>query len=218
MAAQRRPASYVALERLGRQRLSRHFEMRNFLYSEIASHYGRANVPDDPELMLAAGRRLAEDLLEPLVETFGPVDIRSGFRSADLNHFGATEVKPQKCASNERTRAGHIWDQRDAAGRMGACVSVGIPWFAPQYNAGRDWRDLAWWLHDHLTFHEVWFFPRNAVFNLTWREDPERRILSYIAPKGLLAGAGREPEPGRAGRYADFPPFRGISYPGIPGG
>lgn len=216
MTRPRRPSSYIALERLGRQRLSRHFELRNFFHSEIASHYGRQNVPDDPALMLAAGQRLARDLLEPLVETFGPIDIRSGYRSPELNDFGATKVRPQKCASNARTRAGHIWDQRDGAGRMGACVSVGIPWFAPQFNAGRDWRDLAWWLFDHLNFHEVWFFPQNAVFNLTWREMPERRVLSYIAPRGLLVGQGRPPDPDRARRHADFPPFRGLRYPPIP--
>jgi hypothetical protein len=208
----RRPGSYTSLEALGRVRLSRHFEMRNFLCSEIGNVHGRPNIADDPDLAIAAGRALATALLEPLVETFGPVDIRSGYRSAALNHFGATAVRPQKCAANARTRAGHIWDLRDAAGRMGACVSVGIPWFAPQYAAGRDWRDLAWWLFDHLDFHEVWFFPKNAVFNLTWREaDRERRILSYIAPRGRLA-----PEPDHARRYADFPPFRGIRYPAIP--
>ena len=83
-----------------------------------------------------------------------------------------------------------------------------IPWFATRYNAGRDWRDLAWWLFDHIDFHELYFFPKNAAFNLWWREEPERRILSYIAPKGGLALPGRAPDPARSERYGDFPPFR----------
>ena len=91
----RRPRSYIALEDLGRTRLSRHFAMRNFLYSEIGNLFEKQNIPDDPDLAIAAGRMLATELLDPLVETFGPIDIRSGFRSASLNHFGATEVKPQ---------------------------------------------------------------------------------------------------------------------------
>lgn len=139
----RRPASWTALEDFGRTRLSRHFFMRNFLYSEIGNFHGIPNLPEDPGLAIAAGRRLAEDLLDPLVETFGPLAIRSGYRSPRLNHFGATEVRPQKCASNEKARASHIWDSRDADGRMGACVSVAVPWFADRYAAGRDWRDLA---------------------------------------------------------------------------
>ncbi|WP_425092590.1 hypothetical protein [Tropicimonas sp. S265A] len=209
----RSPQSLIALEDLGRQRLSRYFAFRDFLHTEIGSLYQISNIPEDPALALASGRKLATELLDPLVETFGPVDIRSGYRSPSLNHFGATQVRPQKCAANEKNYAGHIWDRRDSEGRMGACVSVSIPWFAAQYAQGRDWRDLAWWLWDHLVFHEVYFFPKTAAFNLTWREQPEKRILSYIAPRGLLASASTSPPQGRSERYLDFPPFRAISYP-----
>jgi hypothetical protein len=211
----RSPRSLIALEDLGRQRLSRYFAFRDFLHSEIGNLYQISNIPDDPELALATGRQLAVTLLDPLVETFGPIDIRSAYRSPALNHFGATQVKPQKCAANEKNLAGHIWDKRDGAGRMGATASVSIPWFAAQYAQGRDWRDLAWWLWDHLPFHEVHFFPKTAAFNLRWREDPEKRILSYIVPKGLLASRRRPPPPDRASGYADFPTFKGIRYPDL---
>lgn len=214
----RRPRTYTALEEFGRQRLSRYFEMRNFLTTEIGNFFARPNLPEDPDLALTTGRALATSLLDPLIETFGPIDIRSGYRSPDLNHFGATEVRPQKCAQNTANYATHIWDMRDKEGRIGACVTVAVPWFAAQYNRGRDWRDLAWWLYDHLDFQEVYFFPKNAAFNLTWREGHrQQRILSYIRPKGTLIKPGLAPDPERADRYADFPPFRGISYPPIPG-
>lgn len=212
----RSPRSYLSLEEFGRVRLSRHFQMRNFVYSEISNFYGRPNLPEDPDLAIETGRRLAIELLEPLVETFGPIDIRSGYRSPALNDFGSMQVKPQKMAATPKNFAAHIWDKRDAKGRMGACVSVGIPWFAAQYNRGRDWRDLAWWLFDHLDFHEVYFFPKDAAFNITWHEEPEQRILSYAPPKGVLFRRGDTPDPMRAQRYVDFPPFRGISYPGLP--
>jgi hypothetical protein len=212
----RPPQTYVALENLGRVRLSKYFYMRNFLYSEIGNFYGRQNFPADPDLAIAAGRKLATELLDPLHETFGAVAVRSGYRSPTLNDFGANHVRPQKCAANEKNLAGHIWDNLDREGRMGACVSVAIPWFADGYEAGRDWRDLAWWLYDHLDFHEIWFFPKLAAFNLTWREAPEKRMLSYIAPKGFLRREGsvpREDLATRQQRYADFPPFRGIKMP-----
>lgn len=211
----RAPRTWVALERLGRVRLSRHVTMRDVLFSEVAMMHGVPNVPEDPDLAIAAGTRLAEDLLEPLIETFGPVDLRSGYRSVPLNDLGAG-LKPQKMAATPKNYAHHIWDRRDGKGRMGACVTVVVPWFAAQYTAGRDWRDLAWWLWDHLDFHEVYFFPINAAFNLTWRQEPRRRVLSYIAPKGYMVGDGRTPDPQRATRYGDFPPFRGIAYPAIP--
>ncbi len=215
----RRPRSYVGLEKLGRVRLSRHFYMRDFLYSEIGNFFGRPNIPDDPDLAIAAGTKLCTELLDPIVETFGPIAVRSSYRSPELNHFGATEVKPQKCAANPSNYAHHIWDRRDAKGRMGACACIAIPWFADLYEAGRDWRDLAWWVHDHLDYSSMWFFPRLAAFNLTWREEPARSIDGYMPRRICLLRAGdyaAEPAKDRAERYADFPAFRGISYPDPP--
>ena len=47
-----------SLETLGRVRLSHSFFMRDFLHSEIADFYGVPNIPEDPDLPIAAGRRL----------------------------------------------------------------------------------------------------------------------------------------------------------------
>ena len=212
----RTPRSYDALDRLGRTRLSAHFFFRDFLQSEIGSFHRIPNLPENPDLAIAAGRRLCRELLDPLVETFGPIFIRSGYRSPRLNHFGATVARPQRCASNDKTAAGHIWDRRDAEGRMGACACVVVPWFADQ--PGRDWRDLAWWVHDHLPYSAMQFFPKLRAFNLTWREQPAREISSYVAPRGISLRAGDAPAEdaaARAARYRDFPPFRGIRYPAV---
>jgi hypothetical protein len=215
----RPPRSFVSLETFGRVRLSQYFFMRDFLYSEIANFHTRRNIPDNPDLAIAAGGALCRELLDPLLETFGPIHVRSSFRSADLNHFGATGVRPQKCARNPANFAGHIWDHRDHKGRMGATACIVVPWFADQYDRGRDWRDLAWWVHDHLPYHEMFFFPRLAAFNLTWREEPARAISGYMPHRITLLKPGTDPaEPlrDRAARYAEFPPFRGIAYPSLP--
>ena len=203
--------SFAALEKLGRVRLSRHFFVRDFLYSEIGNFHGIPNLPENPDLLIAAGTRLALDLLDPLVETFGPIAVRSSYRSPAVNGFG--NVHGLSCAKNAANYAGHIWDRRDGAGRMGACACIVVPWFADQYDHGRDWRDFAWWVHDHLPYHDMFFFPKRAAFNLTWREDPVQRIASYIAPKGLIRLEDIEQ---RRLRYADFPAFRGIAYPAVP--
>lgn len=213
----RRPRSMRGLEALGRVRLSPHFHMRDFLYSEISAIYGIANIPDDPDLAIAAGRELCARLLEPLTRTFGPLHIRSAYRSAALNAYG--NANGLNCARNEVDRAGHIWDMRDADGRMGACACIVVPWFADHYEAGRDWRDLAWWIHDHLPYSEMRFFPKLCAFNLTWCEVPKRDIRSWIGGNSVLLRAGDEPAepPGtRAARYADFPPLGGIVYPAAP--
>lgn len=207
----RRPASMRGLETLGRVRLGRHFYMRDFLYSEIANVHQRDNIPDIPDLAIERGRALCETLLDPLQETFGRIALRSGYRSAALNAFG--NAHGLNCARNDHPLECHIWDlpEMPVAG-----ASVVIPWFADRYEQGRDWRDLAWWLYDHLPFAEVWFFPKLCAFNIAWRPDPQRRIDSYIAPRGTLLRPGADPEEPfatRAARYGDFPPFRGIAHP-----
>ena len=209
MARRRVPGSMRGLEDLGRVRLSKHFFLRDFLHSEIGNLHGIPNIPEDPDLAILHGRRLCEDLLDPLEETFGRIAVRSGYRAPELNRFG--NENRLNCARNDHPEECHIWDR--AEGPQGiAGASIALPWFADQYAKGRDWRDLAWWVHDHLPYSEMWFFPKLAAFNISWRPEPWKKIASYIAPRGTLLARGAEPEETlaeRQRRYADFPPFRG---------
>ena len=211
-----------ALDAFGRQRLSKHYWMRDFLYSEVAEAHGIANVPDDAELAIKAGKAVCRNLLEPLRRVFGHVTIRSAFRSANVNGF--CNCHNMNCSSNEASYANHIWDHLDGDGFMGATVCIVIPDFVDWMNeqAGRDWQVLAWFIHDHLPYSEMVFFVQNAAVNLTWRGDPRDRahegdvaqfdgsvgsvvwrsqpkhkVLSFAKPKGLLIKNG---EPCR-GRY-----------------
>ncbi|WP_085311389.1 hypothetical protein [Planktotalea arctica] len=200
-----------SLETLGRVRLSRYFYMREFLYSEIANFHQLRNMPVDPDLAIQRGRALCEGLLDPLEETFGRVAVRSGYRAPEVNRFG--NENGLNCARNDYPLECHIWDlpKVEVAG-----ASIVIPWFADRYEQGRDWRDMAYWLYDHLPFAEAWFFPKLCAFNLSWRPETPRRIDSYIAPKGTLVKANAEPLEPRAlrqKRYADFPVFRALKTP-----
>lgn len=161
-----------ALGDFGRERLSKHYFMRDFLYSEVAEVHGIPNVPDDAELAVKAGTALCRNLLEPLRHIFGHVTIRSAFRSANVNGF--CNCHNMNCSSNKASYANHIWDHTDGDGFMGATACIVIPWFVDWMNEkkGRDWRVLAWFIHDHLPYSEMVFFVRNAAVNLTWRGDP----------------------------------------------
>ncbi len=209
----RQPRSMWSLETFGRVRLSKHFYMRDFLMSEISAFHAVPNIPDKPDLAIENGRELCRNLLDPLEETFGRVAIRSGYRSDALNAYG--NENKLNCARSDNPIECHIWDRAGGEAAI-AGTSLVIPWFAEQYAQGRDWRDLAWWVHDHLPYSEMWFFPKLAAFNLVWRPVPLRTISSYIAPRGLLLRAGDLPPevpPLRQARYRDFPAFRGIVYP-----
>lgn len=208
----RKPASMWSLETLGRVRLSRYFYMREFLYSEIGNIHRIPNIPERPDLALERGRAFCTELLDPLEETFGRVAVRSGYRAPGLNRFG--NENRLNCARNTYPQECHIWDI-EAVPVAGA--SIVLPWFADQFEAGRDWRDLAWWLHDHIDYSEIWFFPKLCAFNLSWRPAPWKVISSYIAPRGTLLLRGAAPAESRAqrqARYADFPKFRALRLPG----
>lgn len=196
------PQSVNGLEDLGRVRLSHSFFMRDFLYSEIANFYGQPNIPSDPGLAVAAGKGLCEELLEPLQATFGRIAIRSAYRSESINALG--NEKGHNCGSNESNYAAHIWDRRDAEGRMGAMACVVVPWFTDRYEAGADWRAMAYWIHDHLPYSRLQFFPRLCAFNIGWHERPERSVYSYINPKGLLF-RGAPIEPAYKDAFQGFP-------------
>lgn len=195
----RQPRTVRDLEDFGRIRLSDSFFMRDFLYSEIAAINGFQNLPDDPDLAIAAGTRLCQDLLEPLQARFGRISVRSAYRSPEVNGFG--NANKLNCSTNEKNYAGHIWDQHDAEGRMGATACVIVNRFIPYFERTGDWEALAWWIHDHLPYSDMEFFPRFAAFNLQWREQPVRSIYSFIPPR-----RGRLTEPGKpnwSGRHDD---------------
>ena len=182
------PRSVRTAEDFGRVRLSPSFYMRDFLHSEIGDIHGISNLPDDPDLAIMAGKLLCEHLLEPLQATFGRIAVRSAYRSSAVNSLGNARYK--SCGSNERNAARHIWDRRD------------------RHAAGAAWQAMAWWIHDHLPYSELQFFPKLAAFNIGWHEQPKRRIYSFIVPRGLLTKPGMANHAGsHAEHYPGFPPL-----------
>lgn len=63
-----------------------------------------------------------------------------------------------------------------------------VPWFADRYKEGEgaDWRALAYWIHNHLPYSDLYFFPRLCAFNISWHEWSMRSIRSYIKPASTL--------------------------------
>ncbi|EPR14172.1 hypothetical protein M527_12745 [Sphingobium indicum IP26] len=69
---------------------------------------------------------------------------------------------------------------------MGATATIVIPWFVDFLEKGGDWRAMAWFIHDHLPYSRMSFYSKLGAFNLQWREQPERKIMSWRHPKGVL--------------------------------
>ena len=221
-----KPTSVDTLNKLGRERLSPHFFMREMLYSEVANFDGMPNIPDNPDLAILAGKELCNRLLEPLYASFGHVSIRSAYRSYEVNRFCCEQQKKGKkgytCACDNAAR--HTWDSLEGDKFMGATACIVIPWFV-EYLEKRpkmSWTAMAWWIHDHrhdLPYSEMRFFPVNAAFNIRWRgrreprhpepePEPEHKIKSYMKPR-LLTKPGMKKHCGdHSSEYPGFPELR----------
>jgi hypothetical protein len=183
------------LEDFGRCRLSANFFMRDFLYSESAAMARLINLPPTlraRKAALANGRRLCEDLLEPLQARFGRLNIRSAYRSQEVNDY-CNRKGHWGCTSNEKNFGRHIWDIPSAALGQGAMCCVVIPQVADLYDKDRSiWRELAWWIHDRLPYSELEFFPRLCAFNVGWAEQPQRRITTWIESPHVFTEPGMD--------------------------
>lgn len=205
--------SYDQLEEFGRVRLSKNFFMRDFLHSEIAAWHEIRNLPEHPDVAVAVGKELCSRLLEPLQASFGRIHIRSGYRSPQVNEFG--NRNRLNCASNASNFAAHIWDYLDAQGLHGATACIVIPWLVDHVARGGHWTDMAWWIHDHLPYSSMCFFPKLSAFNISWHEEPARRIDSFAPPKGCLTRPGMENHGGsHADQYVGFPRLDGAAIDG----
>jgi len=187
------PKSVKSLEEFGRIQLSKSFFMRDFLYSEISQIEKIANIPDDPDLAIEAGKGICENILEPIQDSLGRIYIRSAYRSCAVNAKGAENKNQYNCSRNESNYAGHIWDVRDSNGFIGATACIVVTSFLPYYEKTGDWQALAWWIHDNIPgYSSMYFFPKLSAFNISWHQNPKRRIDSYIVPKGCLTKEGME--------------------------
>lgn len=185
------PKTVQKLEELGRERLSESFFMRDFLYSEISQIERVPNIPDQPDVAIEAGKRLCQEVLEPIQRYWGRVTIRSAFRSSAVNAKGAANGNRYKCARNESNFARHIWDMPDGNGHVGAMACIIINKYIPYYERTKNWQALAWWIHDNVPgYSSMYFFPKFCAFNIGWHQQPEKTIRSHVPPKGYLTKPG----------------------------
>jgi len=163
-------ALYRDLDRLGRIPLSSSFYMRDFLHSEIAAAYGIPNIPNNVDLAIETGTNLCRKLLEPLQKAFGPIRVRSGYRSAPLNAFG--HQRNLSCAANEKNYAAHIWDRLDRQGRKGASACVAVPSLMKDDLSQEGVKTiLDEWCRSQPELDHVRFFKQPATFNIGWKSE-----------------------------------------------
>ena len=151
-------------------RLSENFFLRDFLHSEIADFYGCRTFRTIRNWRSPPARDCAKNCWSRLQRTFGRLHIRSGYRSRAVNEFG--NRNKLNCSTNAASAADHIWDMRDAEAAWvrrpaWSCHGSGT---GAQHVGG--WQALAWWIHDHLPYASLCFFPKLWAVNIQWHERP----------------------------------------------
>ncbi|MEE2524735.1 hypothetical protein V0U79_00020 [Hyphobacterium sp. HN65] len=198
--------SYAALDKLGRVRLSPNFFFRDFLYSEISNYHGIPNLPHYPDVAIEAATHYCEQLLEPLTAAFGKISIRSAYRSPEVNAYG--NEHDLNCASNEANYGRHIFDYRDKDGALGVMATIVVNAWVDEFEASKNWPAMAWFIHDHLPYSVQIFYPKLGAFNLSWSENPERHIRSWVEPAGTLTKPGMDNHEDDHSAQYDTPFFR----------
>ena len=85
-------------------------------------------------------------------------------------------------------------------------TSVVVPWLVDRLDSGVTWQAMAWWIHDHLPYSELQFFPKLAAFNIGWHESRAAASRAIVPPRGLLTKPGMANHDGDHGdHYQGFP-------------
>lgn len=72
-----------------------------------------------------------------------------------------------------------LWVEAVSGWQIGATACVVLPEFVDAFPNPGEWTRLAWWIHDHLPYSSLYFFPKNWAANVSWHEKPEKRIDSW---------------------------------------
>jgi hypothetical protein len=103
---------------------SRHFTFRDLI--EVAETWQRVRVPNLPEQpdTWSALCRLTEEILDPVVRQFGPLDVTYGFASAAL-----TRCIPGRIDPSRDQHSGHELrrDGKPICSRLGQAIDFAIP-------------------------------------------------------------------------------------------
>ena len=204
----REPRSMKGLEELGRvQSQPRFLHAQLSVFPRSPTSMACPNIPEDPDLAIAAGMQLCKELLEPLQkDLWTPGVFARAIARPQVTKFcgkcpGAWRrrraITPPITSGTCAIRNGTDGGERPASSFHGS-------WSVTA--KGADWRGLAWWIHDHLPYSHLEFYSKVAAFNIQWREEPARRIDSFISPRGCLTKPGMANHQGYHSRwYEGFP-------------
>jgi hypothetical protein len=167
---QRKSMGMTELNNLVLARLSKHFILRDFMYSSEASWRGLPNLPSDPEMVIRAGTALCETVLEPLTEQFGRPAITYGYASKEAIEVGMSQLERE---SDPPSSSPHCWDRKSWGDQYYARIDI-LPLCVEDGLVSK--RDYGRWIMNHLDIDLLMCWEKSNVFCVTINEAAPRRV------------------------------------------
>ena len=156
------------LEKVARTRLSKNFILRDFLYSTSSEVLGVSNTPDDPEMVIRAGKALCVKVLEPLLFEFGHLAITYGYQ---CRACADRAVSPAQLKSHPNVSNPHQWDRGTFGCEVYARVDV-LPMCVEDGQVPKD--QYGRWIMHNLDVDLLMQWTRSNVFCITIGPRPRR--------------------------------------------
>jgi hypothetical protein len=162
----------VSYENLARTRLSKNFILRDFLFSTSSAAAGFSNYPEDPVLVINAGKALCETLLEPILQRFGRFAITFGYQSREGIETDDPTLSPTSSCP-------HQWDRQSWGHDVYARVDI-LPFCVEDGEVSK--HEFAKWLMHNLDVDLLMHWTRSNVFCLTISPLPRRVWIEWGNP------------------------------------
>lgn len=155
-----------------RQRVSKNFILRDFLYSSTADYFGISNKPSDhPEQVFKSAKALAETLLEPILEKFGRFFITYGYSSRKILDTMFPNSSPH--SSNP-----HQWDRGTYGTEVYARVDI-VPLCVLDGEVSPE--EFIQWVMDNTDIDLLMFWRHSSTFCMDICPKPRRVAVEWVS-------------------------------------
>ena len=166
-------AQILEYEGVSRTRLSKNFILRDFLFSTESACMGLSNLPEDPAMVVRAGKALCEKILEPLLEHFGRFAITFGYQCREAIEQGMSEAQKR---ANPRSSNPHQWDRGTFGKQVYARVDI-LPFCVEDRQVSR--KDFGHWMMNTLDVDLLMQWTRSNIYCITISPKPRRVWLEW---------------------------------------
>jgi hypothetical protein len=164
-------------EKLARVRLSKNFILRDFLFSTESAARGFSNYPEDPDMVIRAGKALCEKVLEPVLAKWGRFWITFAYISREGIEHGLSESQRR---ANPHSSNPHQFDRKTWGDEIYSRIDI-LPICVEDGEVSK--HEFGHWIVMNLDTDLLMQWRRSNVFCITISPKPRRVWLGWGSPK-----------------------------------